>query len=216
MDLRRKLQLCRVSLIVLVFVFFFGLLQAVVAVEILDEEVSNKINTPFSLPCPVLAISTMDLGSLHSPWLDLLVLNLDPVIFYPSMVLSSPGHQRRPFSGSTHPPHRCPVPCATSSLTKLNNNSLWAPSPTSSQQQANPGLEEDAQEHFTDKFNNILGSVKMKKPAGFLGLSNRRIARSLLAICSPSPSVCSLTGAPLRDLIVILSSMKDFCVTWLL
>ncbi|CAN6292098.1 unnamed protein product [Urochloa humidicola] len=161
MDLRRKLQLCRVSLIVLVFVFFFGLLQAVVAVEILDEE-------------------------------------------------------RRPFSGSTHPPHRCPVPCATSSLTKLNNNSLWVSSPTSSQQQANPGLEEDAQEHFTDKFNNILGSVKMKKPAGFLGLSNRRIARSLLAICSPSPSVCSLTGAPLRDLIVILSSMKDFCVTWLL
>ncbi|CAN6231834.1 unnamed protein product [Urochloa humidicola] len=77
MDLRRKLQLCRVSLIVLVFVFFSGVLQAVVAVEILNEE-------------------------------------------------------RRPSSGSTHPAHRRPVPCATSSLTKLNNNSLWASSPTSS------------------------------------------------------------------------------------
>ncbi|CAN6307950.1 unnamed protein product [Urochloa humidicola] len=136
MNLRRKLQLCRVSLIVLVFVFFSSLLQVIVTAEILDEEVSNKINPSSSLPCPVLAISTTYLGSLHSSWLNLLELSLDPVI-YPPMVLSSPAHQRRPLSGSTHPPHRRPITFtyayASSSLTKLNNNSMCPSSSASSQ-----------------------------------------------------------------------------------
>ncbi|CAN6218135.1 unnamed protein product [Urochloa humidicola] len=104
--------------------------------------------------------------------------------------------------------------CTTSSL-KLNNNSLLSASPTATAA-AIFSLEEDAQEHSTDKFNKIFDSVEMKTPVDFLGPSNRRSARSLLTICLSSPPVCLLTGAPHRDPIVILSSEEDFCVIWLL
>ncbi|CAN6281212.1 unnamed protein product [Urochloa humidicola] len=106
-------------------------------------------------------------------------------------------------------------PCTTNSL-KLNNNSLLPSSPSPSQQQANFGFEEDAQEYSTDSSNKIFGSMEMKKPAGFLGPSNRRLARSLPAICPLSPPVCLLTGVPSKDFVVILSSMKDLFVIWLL
>ncbi|CAN6248842.1 unnamed protein product [Urochloa humidicola] len=106
-------------------------------------------------------------------------------------------------------------PCTTNSL-KLNNNSLLPSSLSPLQQQANFGFEEDAQEYSTDSSNKIFGSVEMKKPASFLDLSNRRLARSLPTICSSSPLVCSLTGVPSRDFVVIPSSVKDLSVIWLL
>lgn len=72
MDHQQKLQLCRISLVVLVFALFTGDLSVAVVVEIVDFKVSNKIKSPFR---------SMDSSSLHSPWPDLLELSQGLVIF---------------------------------------------------------------------------------------------------------------------------------------
>jgi len=50
MDHQQKLQLCRISLVVLVFALFTGDLSVAVVVEIVDFKVSNKIKSPFRSP----------------------------------------------------------------------------------------------------------------------------------------------------------------------